>query len=466
MLHKARRRDLSGRVVVEIDADIAFVLGSGTRGRSYLLNRDGYLFQSPLRLVCDKKMRGICPLVLSTCIPPSGRSKRPVCSATPIRLTPLKIPATAIARPSFTATGSAVNAVTVPALCMSQRCRQNPDRAEMPDWTIVNPRRLTPELREAVCQQCHLQGEVRFVRQGRHTFAYRPGLPLQEYWSIFVRAPEFQDSQKAVGQVEQMIASRCFQASAGNLGCISCHDPHQVPSTAHRVRYYRDCCLECHQEKPCAMPEAVRRQQNPNDDCIACHMPRFPSSDIAHTAVTDHRLLRKPENAEPRPRKRLRLHADDVPLVNFFAKELDSQDPAVCRDLGLAFIYLTTQPLPGSESLAPVGLALLEKSLSTSPDDAAGWEAKGTALAVQGRKTKAMAACETALAKAPERESTLDFAAELAEKMGRPADAIAYLRRLRAVNPWLWEYPYRLSKLLAKRGEWQSAVDECDAALR
>ena len=41
-----------------------------------------------------------------------------------------------------------------------------------------------------------------------------------------------------------------------------------------------------------------------------------------------------------------------------------------------------------------------------------------------------MAAFETALAKAPQRESTLDFAAELAEKMDRPADAIAYLRQL------------------------------------
>ena len=300
------------------------------------------------------------------------------------------------------------------------------------------------------------------MRQGRHTFAYRPGLPLQEYWSIFVQAPELQDSQKAVGQVEQMIASRCFQAGAREPGLHFV--PRPAPSALDRApRPVLPRLLPGVPSREALCPaQAARRQQNPNDDCTACHMPRFPSSNVP-TAVTDHRLLRKPENAEPRPRKRLRLHADDVPLVNFFAKELDPQDPAVCRDLGLAFIYLTTQPLPGSESLAPVGLALLEKSLSTSPDDAAGWEAKGTALAVQGRKTKAMAAFETALAKAPERESTLDFAAELAEKMGRPADAIAYLRRLRAVNPWLWEYPYRLSKLLAKRGEWQSAVDETPA---
>ena len=61
MLHKAIRRDLSGRVVVEVAAEIAFVLGSGTRGRSYLLNRDGYLFQSPLSWYTQKSAWDLSP---------------------------------------------------------------------------------------------------------------------------------------------------------------------------------------------------------------------------------------------------------------------------------------------------------------------------------------------------------------------------------------------------------------------
>src|SRR5713101_7018422 len=47
MVHKGIRRVLEGRAVSEVDAEIQFVLGSGTRGRSYLFNRGGYLFQSP-----------------------------------------------------------------------------------------------------------------------------------------------------------------------------------------------------------------------------------------------------------------------------------------------------------------------------------------------------------------------------------------------------------------------------------
>jgi tetratricopeptide (TPR) repeat protein len=465
MLHKAIRRDLTGRALVEVDGEIAFILGSGTRGRSYLLNRDGYLFQSPLSWYTQKSAWDLSP-GFEHAYPP----ERPVevsclfCHANQVEA--VEDSGNHYRTPIFRGYGIGCERCHGPGALHVESRRQDPDRVETPDWTIVNPRDLAPELREAVCQQCHLQGEVRFVRQGRHAFDYRPGLPLHQYWAVFVRAPEFQDSQKAVSQVEQMIASRCFQASAGKLGCISCHDPHHLPSAANRLRYYRDRCLDCHQEKPCALPLDARRRRNQDDNCIACHMPRLPSSDIAHTAVTDHRLLRKPEIAARGPRKRLRLHEGDVPLVNFFAKELDPQDPAVCRDFGLAFVYLTTQPLPGSEVLAPAGLALLEKSLRSSPDDAAAWEAKGTALAVQGRKTEAMAAYETALAKAPERESTLDFTAGLAEKMDRPADAIAYLRRLGAVNPWMWEYHYRLCRLLAQRREWQGALDEGDRALR
>src|SRR5207249_3474992 len=67
---------------------------------------------------------------------------------------------------------------------------------------IVNPARLDPALREAVCEQCHLQGESRVARRGRESpFDYRPGLPLYAFSSVFVRLPELRDN-KAVDQVE------------------------------------------------------------------------------------------------------------------------------------------------------------------------------------------------------------------------------------------------------------------------
>src|SRR5207248_650851 len=38
------------------------------------------------------------------------------------------------------------------------------------DTTIVNPRRLDPVLADSVCEQCHLQGEVRVLRRGQSSF--------------------------------------------------------------------------------------------------------------------------------------------------------------------------------------------------------------------------------------------------------------------------------------------------------
>src|SRR5262245_4109104 len=46
--HKEVRQDPRGRVLAEVAAEVQFALGSGARGRSYLIDRGGYLFQSPI----------------------------------------------------------------------------------------------------------------------------------------------------------------------------------------------------------------------------------------------------------------------------------------------------------------------------------------------------------------------------------------------------------------------------------
>ena len=99
-----------------------------------------------------------------------------------------------------------------------------------PDLTIVNPANLAPALRDSVCQQCHLQGWFRFPRAGHDFFDFRPGLPLHRFLAVFVRESGNQGKFELAGQVEQMESSRCFRASQGQLGCISCHDPHRLPA--------------------------------------------------------------------------------------------------------------------------------------------------------------------------------------------------------------------------------------------
>ena len=104
----------------------------------------------------------------------------------------------------------------------------------------------------------------------------------------------------AVGHVEQMAQSRCFAASNGRLGCISCHDPHRLPAPNSKIAHYRERCLKCHAKKGCALPLAQRESRGQEEDCIECHMPRPTITNVPHTAATDHRIPRGVPGSVPK----------------------------------------------------------------------------------------------------------------------------------------------------------------------
>ncbi|MCI0459631.1 MAG: hypothetical protein L0Z62_21995, partial [Gemmataceae bacterium] len=97
------------------------------------------------------------------------------------------------------------------------------------DDTIVNPRHLSRDLAEAVCQQCHLMSSFMVVARGRKLAAFRPGLPLHDV-RIDFRLHEPEAPMTVTGHVEQLHLSRCYQAS-GTLTCMTCHNPHVFPET-------------------------------------------------------------------------------------------------------------------------------------------------------------------------------------------------------------------------------------------
>ena len=88
--------------------------------------------------------------------------------------------------------------------------RQPHDVADGPN--IVNPRDLTPVLREDVCQQCHLLGQKTIDRRGHQLADYRPGLSLAEFVTVFSRPSNRQEGHTNGDHVEQMSRSRCFRA--------------------------------------------------------------------------------------------------------------------------------------------------------------------------------------------------------------------------------------------------------------
>jgi tetratricopeptide (TPR) repeat protein len=196
-------------------------------------------------------------------------------------------------------------------------------------------------------------------------------------------------------------------------------------------------------------------------------MPRLHTSDIVHTAITDHRILRRPpaeaEETAAAPRV---LDPGKMPIVSYYRDQVAPRDPEVSRDLGLALIQLAQKHGPAGQPLGGLALPLLEGAVHRDPGDVAALEARGYALWLEGRPAEALAGLEAALARAPGRERALDDAATLAVGLKRREAALTYSRRATLVNPWIPSYRLRLAQLLAEDQDWDGALGECQAVLR
>src|SRR5262249_43654502 len=54
VFHVEERRDDAGKAVATTECEAAFAVGSGTRGKSFLVKRGDFLFQSPISWVSEK----------------------------------------------------------------------------------------------------------------------------------------------------------------------------------------------------------------------------------------------------------------------------------------------------------------------------------------------------------------------------------------------------------------------------
>ena len=451
VFHQETRRDSQGRVVTRNEAEVQFALGSGSRGVSYLINRDGFLFESPITWYSQKKRWDLSP-GFEVANYHFDRPIRPGCLYCHAnRFNPIAGPVNRYRPPIFEGHAIGCERCHGPGELHAARAAL----IEGQDTTIVNPADLEPSLRDAVCEQCHLIGQKRVVRFGRREEDFRPGLPFQRFWTVLTQ-PEGQAQNRFVGEVEQMHESRCYRASRGELGCISCHDPHHLPAPAKKAEYYREHCLVCHGERGCSLPAAVRLRESPGDDCTGCHMPRTSSSDIVHAASTNHRIPRRqsPEDVLANTKRA------GQPLVAFHrALMVKDERNEIKRDIGVALCR------DGVDS-ARTALPLLEAAVLAHPDDLAALEAKGLALRLRGRDDEALAAFQAVLAKEPGRESALVEAAYQAVKMDRRQDAASYWQRAVAVNPWRSEYHAELALVYFHDRNWQASVDCCREALR
>jgi hypothetical protein len=146
------------------------------------------------------------------------------------------------------------------------------------------PLRLSRERQIDICAQCH-GGAGEPIAPA---FSFRPGETLSQY--VRLQQPNATDRLDVHGnQVNLLERSRCFQNSP-EMSCSTCHDVHAPERPAAD---YSGRCLGCHRVDQCGMVRKMGKQSTSN--CIDCHMP-VQSSNMLVLDAGDRRLQAKVRN--------------------------------------------------------------------------------------------------------------------------------------------------------------------------
>jgi hypothetical protein len=318
------------------EVELKYFIGSNTRGRTYLFERDGYWFETPVNWYAKKRVWDMAPNYLNTHEMPLTLPVDANCLHCHVSGVAAALPG---ARNHFAEAPFAHGGIGC-ASCHGDTTEHVRTRGKA---AVLNPAKLDAARRDSVCLQCHLEGETAVYRLGHSLAGYQPGDALFDSVAYFVHQGEVGPEGRATSQYEALLQSACKRASGDRMTCTTCHDPHSSESTeapAKRIAFYRAKCLSCHTGAKYASLHHPEQQS-----CATCHMPRSASEDIAHEQVTDHRI-QIPRLMPDRASK------NDVLVPIGKEKPTD-------RELGLAYAQMAQR---GDRRSGEMALVLLRKA--------------------------------------------------------------------------------------------------------
>ena len=358
MTQRIERGGLSAEYAVD------FIIGSGNAAWGALVTVGDHVFQSPMTYYSKRGVWDMAPGMEGYRHPDFSRPANHEClwchSGQPL---PRPGTINQYRRPIFQAAAISCDRCHGPA----EQHLQEPSSK-----TIVNPAKLAPARRDSVCEQCHLGGEARILNPGRSFSDFRPGMRLEEVFSVYVQAanPPRESPFKVVSHSEQLALSRCAQQTGSEMWCGTCHNPHAKP--AEPAGYYRSKCLGCHQD---SLEEG---HGEPSRDCVSCHMARRQSRDSGHSAFTDHLIARRPAAETKR----------DSGQPGRLRAWREIRGPLARRNHGLASVLI------GERSQSSIHLQRAYRLLSSVqdqyPDDPDVLNGLGMSLALQGKSRPAL----------------------------------------------------------------------------
>lgn len=271
---------------------IDYVIGSGRYGHGFAVEENGFLIQSPVTWYRDSSDWGISPGFDEVDNPGFGRVMNSGCISCHAGIfdlvdnNPLKVSIVEPAIGCERCHGAGEKHVAKWADSPPIEASSLEGRDET-DFTIVNPAKLSRELTDAICADCHLQGDFKVPLVGETVHSFRPGRRLENV-RVQYKQGSLASEMEVVGHVDQLNRSPCYTKSE-TLSCITCHDIHHGNETLEAV-YERSfaACITCHETEECP-PVEQGLWDGTATACVACHMP-VGQTKIPHASLTHHRI--------------------------------------------------------------------------------------------------------------------------------------------------------------------------------
>lgn len=437
---------------------LAYAIGSGRNGTSYLVTRDGYLYEAPLSFYTKTSSWELSP-GFEVADLAFNRPALPGCLTCH----------SGLARPTGAGLGSYANPPFKELAIGCENCHGpgslhvGQHRGQVTPGantrTIVNPGRLDPWLADNICMSCHQGRALRVLQPGKSYADFRPGTPLDHVMAIFAAPPDPKRGSAPLSPLLEhfslMSLSKCYTATKGRMSCLTCHDPHVQPTT-NAVAYYRQKCLTCHNEQSCRLPLHDRQLQTPADDCQGCHMPKQPVTGIAHSILTSHRIVKTPEEGFPdeafianKPDLGGLIHLDAIPGQS-------DQVPPLTLLHALGEIG-TTDPSYVPSYLHE--LLSLEKQKSTDPQVLSGLGWLHLAKGPDYDENQAKDYLSRAIAAGSTRPEDFLAVSEIFIKEGQAADAEKVLLQGKSLLPYDERFYQKLCRLYISTNQYQMALD-------
>jgi predicted CXXCH cytochrome family protein len=391
------------------EQELTYFVGSGQRGRTYLFQKNGYWFESPVNWYGKQHVWDMNPKSIDAREMPFTLKVDRGC---------LHCHSTGV-QPSVGANNHFGSQPFLYGGITCQSCHGDPAAhlASGGAAPILNPAKLSPSRRDSVCLQCHLEGETAVNEPGRSLGAFVPGENLSDYVTHFVHSGELGPNGRATSQWEALLQSACKKKSGDRLTCTTCHDPHVSPSAEQRVTYFRSRCLTCH-----GAAAFVSKHHPDQPDCSSCHMPREKTGDVAHEQVTDHRIQRRPAPSSTE----MQARTGDMTLVG--------GGPVSDRDLGLAYFQMANL---GDQQAGHRAMELLQQAERDEGDqpDPDLHRALGFLAHLAGDRTMAKHEYEATLRTNPADSIAAGDLAILEARAGNAKAAIALLEGISQNDP-------------------------------